>query len=391
MADSTDPATTRGKLHRVMGQLNETFVNRADAVRVIVLAWLAQSHYLFVGDPGTGKTALVKCAFSHVEEARFFDALMGAFTPPDELFGPIDIKAFQQGQWARCTAGRLPEAEFAFLDEGFKANDGVLNTLLRQMNERTFEGRLTPLLSCGMATNWPEIEARSPNVAAFYDRILLRCIVEDVRTEEDTVALLAAIGRVGAYVPATRITLAELRAAAREVEVVEVPVGIRRLLHSVRNRLAGVVDGKKRIDVSARRLGQLQRVLQASAWLAGRDAVAVDDFDALRFGLWNDRRDVERVDAVLATIDQEAVKALVELIDSGRQEYEKLARTGFGAARVNDVATRIKEIVVEVRNRLDDPTYTERGRADVANAMAALKVNFQELNRRARSHTEKAR
>ena len=41
------------------------------------------------------------------------------------------------------TTGKIPEADICFLDEAFKCNDGVLNSLLTALNERKYtnEGR----------------------------------------------------------------------------------------------------------------------------------------------------------------------------------------------------------------------------------------------------------
>lgn len=36
------------------------------------------------------------------------------------------------------TANKIPESHICFLDEIFKANDGVLNSLLKALNERTY-------------------------------------------------------------------------------------------------------------------------------------------------------------------------------------------------------------------------------------------------------------
>ena len=45
------------------------------------------------------------------------------------------------------TTGKIPEADICFLDEIFKCNDGVLNSLLTALNERKYtnEGRTYPI------------------------------------------------------------------------------------------------------------------------------------------------------------------------------------------------------------------------------------------------------
>lgn len=69
----------------------------------------------------------------------------------------------------------LPDADVAFIDEIFKANSSILNTLLTLLNERSFDngaGRTTVPLVClvGASNEMPESE----ELDALYDRFLLR-------------------------------------------------------------------------------------------------------------------------------------------------------------------------------------------------------------------------
>ena len=67
-----------------------------------------------------------------------YDELQNIFNvklrTPEELFGPISLKALEQDQFTRVVTGKLPEAQFAFVDEVFKANSAILNSLLTLLN-----------------------------------------------------------------------------------------------------------------------------------------------------------------------------------------------------------------------------------------------------------------
>jgi MoxR-like ATPase len=56
---------------------------------------------------------------------------MTRFTMPEELYGPASVAGLKHDVYKRITAGKLVEAELAFLDEIFKASSAILNALLR--------------------------------------------------------------------------------------------------------------------------------------------------------------------------------------------------------------------------------------------------------------------
>jgi MoxR-like ATPase len=336
----------RERIKVIGGQLDDTFVNRGDAIMVMILAHLTGEHYLFVGEPGTGKTAIAEKFASHIE-AKWFSTTLGSFTSPEKIFGPFDINAFKHGEYRNVTAGKLPEAEIAFLDELFKCNDGCLNEMLTVLNER------------------------------------LRYIMDDVTDKDSVVKLLEQVDKVEAYKPKVKITLRELQLAIADVKRVEIDNPIRVMLHSVRDRLTTrEVKGelKPGIQISARRIGQLQKVLKASAWLHDRKKVTLDDFYYLKWGLWNDRQDYETVSSVLSTLDNEVVQELVKMIDEGRRAYSEMRDDGYKSLKLNQVTDKIVEIVKDVRARLEEPVFTDNGRESVIKAMKSLQKDFGSLN-----------
>ena len=56
-----------------------------------------------------------------------------------ELFGPLSMRELENDQYIRKVEGYLPQANVAFIDEIFKANSAILNTLLTILNERLFD------------------------------------------------------------------------------------------------------------------------------------------------------------------------------------------------------------------------------------------------------------
>jgi MoxR-like ATPase len=364
----------------VIAQLGATFVGRQDAIRAIALSHLCREHYLLVGPPGTAKTALAVAFAKHLE-GRFFRTTFGSFATPSKVIGPMSIKAYQEGRYEYVTVGKLPESDWALLDEFFKGNESFLNELLTMMNERLFEDRPIPLRTAGCMTNWPELEARTDVVAALYDRVLLRCIVNDVEGD-DLVAVLKAGDRLArGYTPGQTITVDDMEAACKAVEQVTISDALLELLASLKTRLSvRTVGGERRpgIFISSRRLVQAQRVLRANAWLEGRNEVEVDDFAALGWVLWNDRVDVETLRSVLDTIDHEEVRKALAVVDEARQAYRSLGGNA-GPARMADVLEQIKTAAVSARAMFDRPVFTKPGREQVRKSMRGLKDDFEAL------------
>ncbi len=133
------PTQTVARLQEIARVLDRTFLGKSEAIRLMLVAALAGEHMVLVGPPGTAKSAIVRM-FARLVSARYFEYLLTRFTEPNEIFGPIDIQAFREGRYQRRMDSMLPEAEIVFLDEVFKSNSAILNSLLGVLNERMLRG-----------------------------------------------------------------------------------------------------------------------------------------------------------------------------------------------------------------------------------------------------------
>lgn len=266
------------QLRDAIRDATDGLVEREQLAELMVLGAVAGEHLLVVGPPGTGKSAVVRRVAASLG-GNYFEYLLGRFTEPSELFGPVNLNKLRDGLVETDTGGMLPEADIAFLDEVFLGSTAILNTLLGVLNERQFRRGHTrlqcPLRICvGAANGLPEDEG----LAAFADRFLLHAFVEPVADNrlEDMLAGGWEVGRGRLAAKAGLDRLDLLGAAVPEVDMAAVRPA---LAHAVRQlRQAG-------ISLSDRRIVRSQRLIAAAAVLAGRGRAGAADLWPLLFAI----------------------------------------------------------------------------------------------------------
>lgn len=261
----------QARLRAQIEALENGLLERETAVRLVLLAALAGEHVLLIGPPGTAKSELARRLHGVLASGRYFERLLTRFSTPEELFGPLSLKALEDDRFERLTDAYLPTASIAFLDEVFKANSAILNALLTLLNEREFDNgsqRLhVPLISVIGATN--EVPGEDA-LMAFYDRFLLRVPVTPV---SDTAfgALLQLEGRAPVG-PAEQWQPDELAALLEARAGVALPETVQAHLAALRLRLKA-----QDIAVSDRRWRQLVGLLRSAAHTDGRGSI--DELD----------------------------------------------------------------------------------------------------------------
>jgi MoxR-like ATPase len=269
------------KFQALQQEMEGHLFERREELEGLLLALLSRQHLLLIGPKGAAKSLMIRLLASAIEGAKYFERLLTRFTLPDELFGPVSISALKKDRFSRLTRGYLPEAHFAFLDEIWKANSSILNSLLALIHERLFynDGEVLqcPLETLmGASAELPQEEALS----ALYDRFLLRYQVKYIAEDGHLLDMMAG---VRPPVLKSRITLDEIHDAREAVEGVEVDRPLMESVAKIRRRL-----GAEGLSLSDRRYKESLSIVRSKAWLNGRTYAIEDDLAVLANILWDD-------------------------------------------------------------------------------------------------------
>ena len=307
-----DSAATSAAMRAIVEEVSAQFFERSGVVRALVIAMLAGEHSLILGPPGTGKSKLVMALTARVTGCRNWKIQLGRFTDPKKIFGPLDVGALMKGVYTQMFEGRATTAHVAFVDEIFKCSDATLNEMLSWFNERMYfpeaggDAIECPLISAVCASN--ELPS-GEELAALYDRLLVRLLVDYIADPANFAALIRSAVKPGTpAVEPTTVDLGALQTAVEEwVPAVDVPDDVVQAMVLLKISLR-----QASLEPSDRRFYQSVRLLQASAFLEGRSAVSLDDMLILSHVLWDspaDRGQVERL------VLQQAFPMMAEALD----------------------------------------------------------------------------
>lgn len=373
----------RDKMLAVMDEVNSEVAERQELIRMIALALLSGSNLFILGAPGQAKSFVVNEVRKRITGATQFERLLSKQTDEEALFGRLDLASLIPGavpaqvlaeddtyqsfkaQLAQAAedfradpadnatmaqlqsltekleqyqkglsllhggtpmtimAGKIPDAHICFLDEIFKAGDGLLNSLLTALNEHRYtnEGVTVdiPVVSFFSASNeMPNFRNKEEQILApLYDRFQLRVVTKDVQERTSRLAVLrnkqGGLGEVTAT-----ISLDELYAMQAQVKLVAIPDAINELMDDVLCELR-----REGVTVSDRTFFGYGPVAQAAAWLAGHAEVQPEDLLQLKNYLWNEPAEIEKVEAVLTRLCDDPLRTrLEELLAKAKDTHD---------------------------------------------------------------------
>ncbi len=313
------------QLQQLRHDLAAQFPERREVIEGTLYALLSSESVLLLGPPGTGKSSLVR-AVAQAFGARYFERLLTKFTTPEEIFGPVSLKALENDRYTRITTDKLPEAEIAVIDETFKANSAILNSLLTLMNERLFhndDGQPTPcplVTLFGASNELPE----GNELEALFDRFLLRYEVSYLLRPSNLRAVLTAPDPAA---PAS-MTMHELRVAQAGVLTVMITDETLDALLAIREACKG--EG---IVASDRRWKKCLKAARASAYLAGESKTSPEDLSLLTDCLWREPKERPKLARLVGKVADPIGSQALEILDAARETSARVSALQPGDRR----------------------------------------------------------
>ena len=284
------------KVNGIKESLNSNFLERKNAVDMIILSVISKKHSILIGGPGLAKTAVLKALARRVKGLRFFDFQMTPATKIQELIS----SNCSQNKTGQNKTG-IDNCDIALIDEFFKGPHHTLNSLLSIMNERIIynpEPRKIPLISLFAASNERPDKSSDSNLLPLYDRFLFRMEILPVKAEENFKKLLELKeenddfnGNNGGE---TVLGKEDIEILSSEAETVEIGGEIFDCLHKIREELKN-----KQVNVSDRRWRETVKILKTNAVLNKRPYVAKEDIKMLEPSLWTYYSDIRAVKNIM--------------------------------------------------------------------------------------------
>ena len=395
------------KMNGIIDEVNAKVSEREELTECIALSLLSGKNLFILGDTGQAKSFCINEFRKRITGARQFERLMSKQTDEEQLFGRLDLASIIPGNaseaelsknvtYADCmeevreaygryeadkseenlrraaetakrtevirhilcmlksdkprmiTDGKIPDSHIVFLDEIFKSNDGILNSLLTALNERVYtnEGETVdiPTISFFAASNEiPNFNDSAQSILKpLYDRFELKVLTSYVEEKDNRMQILAS-KQSGTEVPITAtVTLGELYAMQDEVKKIRIPESINELMETVLCELR-----KNGIHVSDRKFFSFSSIVRAKAYLSGMNEVSPKDLLILKNYFWNNPSEIPMVEKILRETCENPIGTEVQkLLDMANESYDTMEESFDKLAGNPNSTEKLKPYVV---------------------------------------------
>jgi MoxR-like ATPase len=175
---------------RLKDELDKYVVGNEDVKTAAITGLLTGFPTLLIGDPGTAKTYTIEILskmIAGIKPEELFIVLAHEAMTPEDIFGNVNLKKLrEEGVLEYITEGFLPSAKLIFIDEIFKSNKVLAESLFRAINEKKFRNGSKeislPWIAFYSASN--EIRVNTQADRAFLDRFKIFATVLSPNLED---------------------------------------------------------------------------------------------------------------------------------------------------------------------------------------------------------------
>ena len=344
-----DSSTVKEKFDLTRRELNASLIERTEEIDLLLTSLIAGEHFLLVGPPGCGKSLLIDSLMRWTHGSKF-SCLLNRFSMPEELLGMYSLSELRVDKFVRITTNKLPESQYVFLDELFRATPAILNVLLKILNEKTFDkgdgvARRVPLEIClGAANDWPSGD-EGKSLGALVDRFMLRKSVAPISSMAGRQKLLWE-NKPPEF--STSLSAHELIAARLDAQGLVWSKEAKQALESILDELA-----RQGVKPSDRRQFKSVSIVQAYAWLNGAEEVQPEHLEILTHVLWVDHEEAAKVRAVIMQVAAPIGMKVSGLIGETEQILSSVNTKDLGATAT--AASKLSEIQKSLKAMKEHP------------------------------------
>lgn len=345
--ETYDQAEISGKVISSLQNVKQVVVGREELLKQTLYALLTREHQLIYSRAGIAKSLYAETVFSQFEGAQTFKMQLSKKTPEEALVGGIIVEDMKRGHMTHNTEGSIIEADFAFLDEIFDANDPTLRSLLGVLNERLYSnGKQQERVRMHTAIATSNYLRNSEVTEAVVDRFLFQAYLLPDTDPYNLLRIDEAYERNMENRPRViqpdKVSFDQLQYLADIVEGkipekrIQAPRHILFMKNLMIQQFMQMINEertkaqKPELYVSPRTAAKTRDVLNASALLHGRNNITADDLDAVKYvvctigGVDNQERYFDKAhDSVLSGMSF-FDKQIIDNIMEANEYYELL-------------------------------------------------------------------